>query len=251
MNRIPEIEAMTDSVEIKSFNSLSTTDQNNLLNECFVLSVFNLGIPCGKILDLGTGNGLIPIKIALGCKDFFITGIDMSEEMLAFARKNAAENKVDDRIKFDLADAKDLPYPDNYFDIVICHLSLHHMKDPVKVLKETDRVLKKDGAILIRDMKRPEDDKTLASYVKLFGNGYSPLEKKILEESFLASYTKEEFEDLAAKANLKNYEIKEYFVTHIGLEKRAKNFQSPVYTDNLPKETDYLSKLILNYYISK
>lgn len=46
-----------------------------------------------------------------------------------------------------LADAHELPFPDNTFDAVFCQSVLEHVKDPVKVVDEINRVLKKNGIV--------------------------------------------------------------------------------------------------------
>lgn len=51
------------------------------------------------------------------------------------------------------ADAK-LPFDDHTFDIVICHLMLHEVRDIQKFLREVQRVVKPEGAVLIKDIVR-------------------------------------------------------------------------------------------------
>jgi len=48
-----------------------------------------------------------------------------------------------------IADASDLPVADESYDVIICAELLEHVSDPIKVLKEAYRVLKKDGILLI------------------------------------------------------------------------------------------------------
>lgn len=53
------------------------------------------------------------------------------------------------KVKFTLAAAENLPYPSNYFDVVFCFNSFYHFNNQIKVLKEINRILKKDGRAYI------------------------------------------------------------------------------------------------------
>lgn len=98
-----------------------------------------------KILDVGCGRGFY-IK-ALGLYSFpkEIYGIDTNEMYLRKARKNI----LDKRIKILNASAYHLPFPNNYFDFVICSEVLEHLKFDGKALREINRVLKDEGVAVI------------------------------------------------------------------------------------------------------
>ena len=87
----------------------------------------------GRVLDIGTGPGWVPIELSKKRPDLSITGIDKSREMLNIAHRNAHENDLTDRISFVYADARDLPFDDGYFDTVISSSFLHQIGDPVPV----------------------------------------------------------------------------------------------------------------------
>jgi len=103
--------------------------------------------PCQKVefLDLGCGTGRfsIPIATRLG---YSVTGADNSEEMLQEARKKDGGAQV----KWDIQDATSLSYPDRSFDAVFMSHLLHHVDEPLKVVKECYRVLRLGGTILNR-----------------------------------------------------------------------------------------------------
>ena len=64
-------------------------------------------------------------------------GIDFSENMIEEARK-----KCGDKAVFAVADAEELPFDDNAFDIIVCNASFHHYIHPDTVVSEMHRVLK-------------------------------------------------------------------------------------------------------------
>ncbi len=95
-----------------------------------------------NVLELATGPGLIAKHIA--DKAAHITATDFSAKMIEQAKKGANPANI----VFEIADASDLHYADNSFDVVIIANALHIVPNPEKVLLEINRVLK-DGGMLI------------------------------------------------------------------------------------------------------
>jgi ubiquinone/menaquinone biosynthesis C-methylase UbiE len=83
-------------------------------------------ITTGRILDVGTGPGYLPIEIATRAPGLELDGIDLSPAMVKLARKTAAKRGVADRVRFHRAHAAELPFDDGSFDLVISTLSFHH-----------------------------------------------------------------------------------------------------------------------------
>jgi len=94
----------------------------------------------GRLLNLGCDHGpdFTPFK-----PDFELYGVDVSTEMLSFARKYA--QKYEFRVNLALADVRSLPYRDNTFDHAISVATYHHVKgktEKLAALRELRRVLK-------------------------------------------------------------------------------------------------------------
>ncbi len=103
-----------------------------------------------NILINGIGSGLdIPFLPTDAC----YIGTDITPAMLRRAKKRAAEDKSEPSldISFQVADSQALPFQDNSFDIIIMHLILAVVPDPVLALQEADRVLKPGGKIYLFD----------------------------------------------------------------------------------------------------
>ena len=98
------------------------------------------------ILINGIGTGLDLEHLPQGPS---YTGTDITPLMLRRASKRAAKIGIDIRLK--CADSHNLPYPNESFDIVIMHLILAVVPDPVRALLEAERVLRKGGSIYILD----------------------------------------------------------------------------------------------------
>jgi ubiquinone/menaquinone biosynthesis C-methylase UbiE len=105
----------------------------------------------GKILDLGTGPGYLPIEMVKRSLSLQIVGIDLSRKLIQMAQVNALKAGVPNRLKFQVGNAARLSFDDNTFDMVISTGMLHALKDPVGVLREIYRVLKPGGEAWIYD----------------------------------------------------------------------------------------------------
>ena len=97
-----------------------------------------------RILDLGCGPGIDAVKLAK--KGLKVYGLDLSEELLKIASKQLPEGAF---TQGDMLER--FPYEDDFFDGVFAKASLVHIpKDKIEqVLKETIRVLKKNGILHI------------------------------------------------------------------------------------------------------
>ena len=100
--------------------------------------------------DIGCGTGYLTKSLAERVER--LTAVDASKEMLEVARKEINEKNLPD-VEFINADAKDLPVPSNSFDIIFSCMLLHHISDPVEVLKEFYRTLKHGGQVAIVDFE--------------------------------------------------------------------------------------------------
>lgn len=100
-----------------------------------------------KVLDVGCGTGVIGLLLAeMGHQ---VTGIDLSEAMMAKARGKADAQKIP--IELRAGDAEHLPFSDGSFDVVVNRHLLWTLPHPDTALKEWHRVLKKGGVVLIID----------------------------------------------------------------------------------------------------
>jgi len=83
-------------------------------------------VSSGKILDIGTGPGYIPIEVARASQNAEIKAIDISSAMVMIARRKAEEAGLSQRVQFEYGSAEHIPYGDGYFDLVVSTLSFHH-----------------------------------------------------------------------------------------------------------------------------
>lgn len=99
-------------------------------------------------LDVGTGTGRIlevfAYRIGRG------TGIDLSREMLAVARVNLEKANLHN-CQVRQGDMYDLALNDGSMDLILIHQVLHFADDPSSALKETSRLLRKGGRVIVVD----------------------------------------------------------------------------------------------------
>jgi len=101
-----------------------------------------------QILDVAAGAGQTAFAFAPYVKH--VTAIDITPQMLAQAEKLRAERELENVI-LDTADAADLPYPDNAFNLVTCRIAPHHFPDIARFVVESARVLLPGGLLAVVD----------------------------------------------------------------------------------------------------
>jgi len=98
-----------------------------------------------KILDFGCGNGRFYFLIQ--DKNISYYGVDISEKLLFLAKENVKNGQF-----FLISKELDLPFSNNFFDIIVCLATFHHIPSftlRMKLLKEFYRVLKPNGLLIL------------------------------------------------------------------------------------------------------
>lgn len=176
----------------------------------------NLVIPGERILDLGCGNGRL-LEL-LKEKDINYLGVDNSEKLIDIARKKYPQKR------FMVADALDLPLPDNYFDKVISIAVFHHIPSKelrFEFLRQVKKVLKPEGKLILTvwSLNRKRFFKYHLKYLFLKVIGKSELDfkdilypwkssrGKTIVKRYLHCFTKRELENLIEKLGFQVKEI--------------------------------------------
>lgn len=124
--------------------------------------ISELNIPKNsKILDLGTGHGLVLLKFAQYLSEKgHATGIDLwrnrdqSHNSLENTKNIIRSKKLEHIANVETANMLDLPFEDNQYDFVVTSLALHNIKPASarkNALNEASRVLKSSGTLIIVD----------------------------------------------------------------------------------------------------
>jgi SAM-dependent methyltransferase len=78
-------------------------------------------------------------------------GVDISPELVKDAEKAAREWATEGEAHFKVGDAYKLPFPDDFADLVMCHILLIHLEKPQEALAEMIRVAKPSGLIMCKE----------------------------------------------------------------------------------------------------
>jgi ubiquinone/menaquinone biosynthesis C-methylase UbiE len=160
-----------------------------------------------RVLDIGTGNGLLPIELSGARPEWQVTGIDISEEMLKLARENAAKSGLHGKIVFQQASAAALPFQDGSYDIVVSNASLHLWEDPVKIFNEIARVTAPGGCFLLWDNLRVP---SFYPFFSLIGRimGMNMEQRCLWLKAIRSSYTAGEIKNLLKQSDMKGAQVK-------------------------------------------
>ncbi|WP_405207837.1 class I SAM-dependent methyltransferase [Aquimarina sp. LLG6339-5] len=136
------------------WNELITGD-SKIEYEDFVMNKFLSNSKDLKMLSLGSGICSHELTFA-SYKNFNeIVCIDINEVLFDAAKKSASERKLDN-ISFNIQDLYSYDFPENYFDIVFFHASLHHFKNIEELVgQKIKKTLKTDGKLIINEFVGP------------------------------------------------------------------------------------------------
>src|SRR5271170_7121328 len=105
-----------------------------------------------RVLDAGCGNGKTTAEIAARLPHGSVVGVDASADMIAFA---ATHQAVHSNLQFAVADARQLPYQDE-FDLVVSFNALHWIPQQDLALRSIHSALKRDGLAQLRLVPKGE-----------------------------------------------------------------------------------------------
>ena len=110
-----------------------------------------------RILDIATGTGDFAILSAQRLHPQSVTGADISEGMMQIAKQKVKEKKLDHIIRFQREDCSALSFPDDTFDAVTVAYGVRNFENLDEGLRETCRVLKPGGHLLIVELSSPKN----------------------------------------------------------------------------------------------
>ncbi len=160
------------------------------------------------ILDLATGSADIPINVVRWARQqgrtVDITASDFSADILAIAARRVAGYP---NIHLLQCDAREIPFKDTSFDIVLCSLALHHFSPPdaARVLSEMDRVSR--VGFIVNDLARSRP-----GYIGAWLVGRLATRNRITRHdaplSALRAYTPDELRTLLTLAGVMDAEVR-------------------------------------------
>lgn len=154
----------------------------------------------GNIIDIATGTGDIAIEIKKRFPDVNVIGYDPSNEMLNIAKqKNSAKN-----IKFIQGFCESMPFDSESFDFTTITFGIRNTKSVNESLREINRILKKNGLLMIMEFSKSEN-LIIKSFYNIYLNYIIPFigslfskydEYKYLAESIEGFYSMSEMNEI-------------------------------------------------------
>jgi ubiquinone/menaquinone biosynthesis C-methylase UbiE len=217
--RVPETSAVEPRVLTWLYRLIMQVPLVRTAHRRFIVGALSQGVMQGVGLDLGTGPGFVAVQVARYRPGLRIIGLDLAAHMVEHATHQAAQAGLDGRGLWLQADAHDLPFPDGSCDLVFSSFALHHWHDPLRILNEIARVLRRPepgggrpgGRYYIADVCREVNVLQHAfAYASIpavslpFGSyrGYGGY-----YESVRAGYTRAEAQSLLAQSDLPSGEV--------------------------------------------
>ncbi len=107
-----------------------------------------------RVLDIATGGGHVALAFAPHARE--VVASDLTPAMLVAAERFIRAQGVAN-VRFEIADAEALPYPDASFDVVTCRVAPHHFPNVARFVREVARVLRSGGVFVLDDTIAPAD----------------------------------------------------------------------------------------------
>jgi ubiquinone/menaquinone biosynthesis C-methylase UbiE len=142
-NRVPEVSALEPEVVTWLYDLISQIPLVRTTHRRFITGVLGKGVVQGYALDLGTGPGHVAIDVARRSPELRMIGLDLGAHMIERARRQGARHELNGRSPWLQADGHCLPFADDSLDLVISSFALHHWRDPLEVMNEIARVLRR------------------------------------------------------------------------------------------------------------
>jgi ubiquinone/menaquinone biosynthesis C-methylase UbiE len=206
--RVPETDSgITGEFNVQSYDLMQRTLRDKGWIETKLL--IQESISSGIALEIGPGPGYLGLEWLKKTQGTHLKGLEISEDMIAIARKNAAEYSLSDRVEYFKGDAQKMPFEDKYFDAVFTNGSLHEWAHPENILNEIARVLKPGGRYFISDMRR--DMNILAKWFLLLMCQPKSIRPGLIT-SINAAYILPEIEIMLPKTRLQGWQVKKNFL---------------------------------------
>ncbi len=195
LKRILEPEAMDTADEALAYDAMDHSGVNLrfVVDLISVLDDQHIASP-GTILDLGTGTALIPIELCRHHDSARVVAIDVAESMLQRAKVRVAEAGLKARITLQRVDSKSLPFDDGQFDVVMSNSIVHHIPNPMDVIREAVRVAR--HTLFFRDLMRPDTEQQLESLVEQYAGQEAEHAQSMFRDSLHAALSLDEMREL-------------------------------------------------------
>lgn len=217
MRRTLEPEVMDTADDAEEYDAMDFSEPDSRFAETAAQLLGSGAIR--RVLDIGTGTAKIPVLLVRRQPDVRILAVDMAEQMLRVAAKNLERAGIANRCALARMDAKALNVPAESFDLVMSNSLAHHLPDPLALFCEIARVVRPNGAVLIRDLIRPETEADAWATVDRVSPNDTERQRQLFFDSLCAALTIDEVRDMVMAAGLAGANVVQVSDRHWSVER--------------------------------
>ncbi|MBN2626222.1 MAG: class I SAM-dependent methyltransferase [Spirochaetales bacterium] len=167
-------------------------------------AILKAGIREGAVVELGPGPGYLGLEWLKNTEETSLTGVEISPAMIRMARKNSRQYGLEERTEYKEGNVMALPLESESREGIFSNGSLHEWEDPLLVLGEAHRVLKRGGTLFVSDLRR-DLSPLLFGVMRLMTKG-NPMKQGFLT-SLRAAYLKKELISLMGKSPFTEFRV--------------------------------------------
>lgn len=189
MERVLEPEVMDSEEEAREYDAMDFSQADRAFAEHAARLVGDGQV---SIVDLGCGPCGIAILMAELLPNARFVCVDLAGSMLELAQVKLARLGLSERVTLLHADVKATGLPAGSFDLVMSNSTMHHLPEPIKLLREMKRLVAPKGALLLVDLFRPLSTEAAWAIVDSVSPDDSARQRGLFFASLCAALTVEE-----------------------------------------------------------
>ncbi len=210
LNRTPEDSmVMYNHEQDRQYTKDGDEGSLAILYEYMINSLLKVSPTKGDALDICCGSSQLLCKLANQLPNVNFTGLDLSPNMLKFAKKSREQYGVNN-VGFQEGSMFDLDKIfDKKFDLITWHLALHHCdtkEQVITVFNQIAKLAKPDATVFIFDIIRPKTDQLAIQYSDIFNTRQGNWYYDDSLASYRAAFSFEEMEEMLKASDLKSYQ---------------------------------------------
>ncbi len=206
MERVPEIELMTDKVQARAYALADFSEPHEQFVRLF-RETFPHWPGDGHVLDLGCGPADVSLRFAKAFPKCCIDGVDGAEAMLEWGITAIKQQNLQHRIRLWQVYLPDAEPPLAQYDGVISNSLLHHLRNPQSLWEAVIRFGKPGAPVFIMDLLRPRQRAQLDTLVKQYAADEPDILRRDFYHSLRAAYRPEEVREQLDQAGLRHFQI--------------------------------------------
>ena len=219
MRRTLEPEVMDTAQDAEEYDAMDFTEPDARFADAAAATLGDASPGTLRALDIGTGTAKIPVLLLARRPGLSVLAVDMADEMLRLAARNIERAGLARACTVARMDAKALDVGPASFDLVMSNSLAHHLPEPLDLFREIARVVRPGGAVVVRDLLRPETTDAAWAIVNRVGPDDSARQKQLFFDSLCAALTLDEVRDMVTAAGLHGATVTQVSDRHWSVER--------------------------------